>query len=136
MKPFHRKLILRRLSPARQARKMRRLYMQFEHLAESLPQTVNRVLEQMQRGRFDVHLERRRLGPSVNRLVLGLMTSALFLGSSQMLSSKVPPLLFIKPWMGMQDISMLGLCGCLASVFLGFRLFMAIRRSGNLDQRE
>ncbi len=136
MKPFHRKLILRRLSPARQARKMRRLYMQFEHLAESLPQTINRVLEQMQRGRFDVHLEHRRLGPSVNRLVLGLMTSALFLGSSQMLSSKVPPLLFIKPWMGMQDISMLGLCGCLASVFLGFRLFMAIRRSGNLDQRE
>ena len=137
MKPFHRKLILRRLSPARQARKMRRFYMQVEQLAETLPQTVTSVLDQMKRGKFDVHLEHRRLGPSVNRLVLGLMTSALFLGSSMMLSSKVPPLLFAgKSWMGIEDLSMLGLCGCLASVFLGFRLFMAIGRSGNLDHKE
>lgn len=137
MKPFHRKLLLRRLSPQRQARRIRRLIMQTEQLAESLPAAISNILEQIQRGKFDVHLDHRRLGPSVNRLVLGLMTSAMFLGSSWMLSNNVPPLLFSgKEWMGIKDLSLLGLCGLLASVFVGLRLYLAIRRSGNLDQGE
>ncbi|MGI9517001.1 MAG: ABC1 kinase family protein [Pirellulaceae bacterium] len=137
MKPFHRRLLLRRLSPTRQARKIRRMYMQVEHLADSLPGAITNILEQIQRGKFDVHLDHRRLGPSVNRLVMGLMTSALFLGSSVMLSYKVPPLMFPNTqWMGITDLSMLGLLGCLTSLFLGFRLFLAIRRSGNLDKGE
>ena len=135
MKPFHRKLLMRRLSPARQARKVRRLYMQMEQLAESLPQTIGSILEQMKRGKFDVHLDHRRLGPSVNRLVLGMMTSALFLGSSLMLSREVPPLLFANSsWMGIRNLSLLGISGCIASVFLGVRLYLAIRHSGNLDE--
>ena len=65
------------------------------------------------------------------------MTSALFLGSSWMLSNDVPPLLFAgKPWLGIQDLSSLGLGGMMVSIFLGLRLFLAIRRSGNLDQGE
>lgn len=135
MRPFHRKLLLRRLSPARQARKVRRLYMQIEQLADSLPQTISSILEQVKRGKFDVHLDHRRLGPSVNRLVLGMMTSALFLGSSLMLSREVPPLLFTQgTWMGIKNLSLLGLSGCVASVFLGVRLYLAIRHSGNLDE--
>ena len=135
MRPFHRKLLLRRLSPARQVKKVRRLYMQMEQLADSLPQTISSILEQVKRGKFDVHLDHRRLGPSVNRLVLGMMTSALFLGSSLMLSREVPPLLFTQgTWMGIKDLSLLGLSGCVASVFLGVRLYLAIRHSGNLDE--
>ena len=135
MRPFQRRLILKRLSPRRQARKMRRLYMQVEQLADSLPNAISNILEQIQRGSFDVHLDHRRLGPTVNRLVLGMMTSALFLGSSWMLSNNVPPLLFPdEPWLGIHRLSMLGLCGCLASLTLGFRLFWAIRKSGNLDK--
>ena len=137
MKPFHRKLLLRRLSPARHMRKVRRLMMQAEQLAESLPSAIGNILEQIQRGKFDVHLDHRRLGPSINRLVLGMMTSALFLGSSWLLSNKVAPLLFKdREWLGITDLSMLGVFGMLASVFLGLRLFLAIRRSGNLDQGE
>ncbi len=137
MTPFHRKLIMRRLSPRRNARKIRRLILQTEQLAESLPLAISNILEQIQRGKFDVHLDHRRLGPSVNRLVLGLMTSALFLGSSWMLSNDVRPLLFAgSEWMGIRDLSVLGLCGLLASMFVGLRLYMAIRRSGNLDQGE
>ena len=47
-----------------------------------------------QAGKFDVHLDHRGLEPSVNRLVLGMLTSALFLGSALILSTEVPPLLF------------------------------------------
>ncbi len=94
MQPFQRMLILKRLSPTRQARKMRRFYMEVEQLVDALPQRISNILEQVQTGRFDVHLDHRRLGPTANRLVAGLMTSALFLGSALMLSFKVPPLLF------------------------------------------
>jgi ubiquinone biosynthesis protein len=116
MQPFHRGLLLRRLSPMRQARKLRRLYVEFEQLAEVLPQRIMQILQQVQEGKFDVHLDHRGLGPSVNRLVLGMLASALFVGSSLMLSYKVPPLLFYRRdptatanWFGLYDLSFLGL---------------------------
>lgn len=137
MRPYQRMLMLRRLSPGRQMRKAQRFYMQMEQLVEELPLRVSNILEQVQTGRFDVHLVHRRLGPTVNRLVLGLMTSALFLGSSLMLSYQVPPVMFPSPgtW-GIENISMLGLMGCFLSIAMGLRLMWAIRKSGNLDQPE
>ena len=137
MKPFQRMLVLKRLSPSRQLRKMRRFYLEVEQLADQLPQRISNILEQVQTGRFDVHLDHRRLGPTANRLVMGLMTSALFLGSALMLSFKVPPLFFPgKGPLGIQDLSFLGLTGCIVSFLMGFRLTWAIRKSGNLDQPE
>ena len=137
MKPFQRMLVLKRLSPARQMRKMRRFYMEVEQLADDLPQRLSNILEQVQTGRFDVHLDHRRLGPTANRLVLGLMTSAVFLGSSMMLSYKVPPLFFAgKGPLGIQDLSFLGLTGFLVSIMMGLRLMWAIRQSGNLDEKD
>lgn len=135
MKPFQRMLVLKRLSPTRQLRKMRRFYMEVEQLAEQLPQRISNILEQVQTGRFDVHLDHRRLGPTANRLVMGLMTSALFLGSAMMLSSEVPPLFFPDQGpLGIHDLSFLGLTGCIVSILMGLRLTWAIRKSGNLDQ--
>ena len=137
MQPLQRSLLLKRLSPKRQFRKAQRFYTQLEQLAESMPNRVANILEQIQTGKFDVHVDHRRLGPTVNRLVMGLITSALFLGSAMMLSYKVPPLLFPgNAWIGIQDISVLGLTGCVISVLLGFRIVWAIRKSGNLDQHE
>jgi ubiquinone biosynthesis protein len=138
MQPFHRKMLLRRFSPARQVRKLRRLYMEVEQLAEVLPQRIIQILEQIQSGKFDVHLDHRGLGPSVNRLVLGLLTSALFLGSSLMLSYKVPPVLFTQKeplWFGLHNLSILGLIGCVTSLLVGLRLLWAIGKSGHLDQK-
>ena len=84
-----------------------------------------------------MNLEHRRLGPSVNRLVVGLLTSALFLGSSLMLSFNAPPVLFTEgSWMGIKDLSLVGFLGLVASLMLGFRLVWAIRKSGNLDEAE
>ncbi|MEM9410187.1 MAG: AarF/UbiB family protein [Planctomycetota bacterium] len=137
MRPFQRMLLLKRLSPARQMRKMQRFYLQMEQLAENLPNRISTILEQVQTGRFDIHLVHRRLGPTVNRLVLGLMTSALFLGSALMLSYKVSPLMFPDPGhLGIKDISMLGMMGVVLSFAMGMRLLWAIRKSGNLDQPE
>jgi ubiquinone biosynthesis protein len=137
MRPFHRKMILRRLSPARQWRRLRRLRFEVEQLVEVLPGRIVDILEQIQSGKFDVHLEHRGLGPSVNRLVLGMLASALFLGSSLMLSREVPPVLFHEPTVfGLHRISVLGITGCTVAVLLGLRLLRAIGKSGHLDQRE
>jgi ubiquinone biosynthesis protein len=137
MKPYQRLLMMKRLSPGRQLKKAQRFYLQLEQLAENLPSRLSSILEQVQTGRFDIHLDHRRLGPTVNRLVLGLMTSALFLGSALMLSYKVAPLMFPDPgiW-GVRDLSMLGLMGAAVSMIMGLRLFWAIRTSGNLDQSD
>ena len=82
IQPYQKKMLRRRLSPARQMRKMRRIYSEVEQLAEILPRRLRDILQQVESGKFDVHLDHRGLEPSVNRLVLGMMTSALFLGSS------------------------------------------------------
>ncbi|MCA9162233.1 MAG: AarF/ABC1/UbiB kinase family protein [Planctomycetales bacterium] len=140
MQPFHRKMLLRRLSPARQAKKMRRLYFQLEQVAEELPGRIMDILKQVQAGKFDVHLDHRGLEPSVNRLVLGMLASALFLGSSLMLSNRVPPLLFPNStWLtalGLNQLSALGLSGCAMSMLIGLRLLRAINKSGHLDRKQ
>ena len=138
MQPFQKGMMLRRLSPVRQAKKLRRLYMEVEQLVEVLPQKIIQILEQVQSGKFDVHLDHRGLGPSVNRLVLGMLASALFLGSSVLLANHVPPLLFNQqqPWyFGLHRISILGLIGCMVSLLVGLRLLWAIGKSGHLDQK-
>lgn len=137
MRPFQRKMLLRRLSPARQLRKARRVYFELEQLAEIVPRRLGEILEQIQAGKFDVHLDHRGLGPSVNRLVLAMMASSLFLGSALMLSQQVPPLLFPdNTYFGLQKLSVLGMGGCAISILVGLRLLRAIGKSGHLDRRE
>jgi ubiquinone biosynthesis protein len=132
--PHQRKMILRRMSPRRQLKKFRRLYGELERLAAILPRGLIDIVQQVQSGRFDVHLDHRGLEPSVNRLVLGLLTSALFLGSALMLSMKVPPTIDI--FTLAKEISILGAAGCGVSVALGLRLLRAINKSGHLDRRK
>ncbi|MEX0611424.1 MAG: AarF/UbiB family protein, partial [Pirellulales bacterium] len=127
MQPYQKTMLRRRLSPARQMRKMRRIYSELEQLAEVLPRRLREILQQVETGKFDVHLDHRGLEPSVNRLVLGMLTSALFLGSALLISQTVWPL-----W----GVSVPGTLGMLLSIFLGWRLHKAITKSGRLDRRK
>ncbi len=130
-----RRIMMRRLSPTRRLQKLWRMYSELERLAEVMPRRISEILELVRVGKFDIHLDHRRLEPSVNRMVLGIMTSALFIGSSQMLSMKVPPLIFKEEtYLQMKDISITGATGLMISFALGFRLVMAINRSGRLDR--
>lgn len=134
LQPLHRRMLLRRLSPQRQLRKFVRFYVEAERLAEILPRRLTEILEQVQSGKFHVHLDHRGLEPSVNRLVFGMLTSALFLGSSLLLATSVPPVLFPdNAFLGFQRISLMGLAGAIVSILLGLRLLRAINKSGHLD---
>ncbi|MEW4562792.1 AarF/ABC1/UbiB kinase family protein [Bremerella sp. JC770] len=130
-----RRIMMKRFSPQRRLRKLWRMYNELERLAEVMPRRISEILELVRVGKFDIHLDHRRLEPSVNRMVMGIMTAALFIGSSQMLSSDVPPLLFKEEsWLQMKDISIPGAVGLVISFAIGFRLVMAINRSGKLDR--
>ncbi len=127
IEPYRSNILRRRLSPRRQSRKLRNMLGEVEQLAEVAPRRLREILEQIQRGKFDVHLDHRGLEPSVNRLVLGLLTSALFLGSSLMLSRDVWPL---------HGVSIPGATGIILSAMLGIRLLRAINKSGHLDRKQ
>jgi ubiquinone biosynthesis protein len=127
IRPYQRRMLLRRISPARHFRKLRRIMHEVEQLAELLPRRIRDILQQVQSGKFDVHLDHRGLEPSINRLVLGMLTSALFLGSSLLMSRDV------LPWYG---LSVPGAVGWILSVALGLRLLRAINKSGRLDRRQ
>ena len=135
MAPYQKKMLWRRFSPARRMRKARRLYSEMEHMVSVLPRGVVDILEQVQSGKFDVHLDHRGLEPSVNRLVLGMLASALFLGSTLLMARSVPPCFSIG-WLGISDLSVLGVAGCAVSLALGLRLWRAINKSGRLDRRK
>lgn len=135
MAPYRKKMLWRRFSPQRRLRKIRRLYSEVEHLVSVLPRGLVEILEQVQSGKFDVHLDHRGLEPSVNRLVLGMLASALFLGSALLLSRRVSPT-FNLTLLGMENISALGAAGCVVSLALGLRLWRAIKKSGRLDRRK
>lgn len=127
MRPYRRKLLARRLSPQRQARRFLRFGRELDRLVSLLPGSLIDALDQMRSGQFYVHMDHRGLEPSVNRMVLGLVASSLFLGSAMLLSFDVPPLL--------GGISVLGAVGALSSLWLGVRVLRAIDRSGHLDGR-
>jgi len=137
LQPLHRRIMLQRISPRRQWRRLLRYFFEVEHLLEILPERMTDILDQVQAGKFDVHLDHRGLEPSVNRLVLGLLTSALFLGSAVLISSEVPPLLFPEhSYWGFHRLSLLGLAACGVSLVLGLRVLRAIYKSGHLDRHE
>jgi ubiquinone biosynthesis protein len=127
MGPYQKKLFLRQISPARQFRKIRRILGETERLLEVLPHGLLDILQQVQSGKFDVHLDHRGLEPSVNRLAVGLLASATFVGSALILSAKVGPKI--------GDFSALGLMGCIISIGMGMRLWLAINKSGHLDRK-
>lgn len=135
--PLRRSMLLDRLSPKRTIRRLRRLMFEVEHLVDRLPERIGNILKMVQDGEINVQINHHKLGPNVNRLVIGMMTSAMFLGSSILLSMKVPPLMFREPgpW-GMQDISILGLIGVVLSMLSSLRVLWSIRKSGHLDSED
>ena len=127
MGPYRKRMAWQRISPARRLKKMQRIYGELEYLAQNVPRRIGDILQQVQTGKFDMHLDHRGLEPSVNRLVLGMLASALFLGSSLLITHQV---------LAINGISVLGYGGALISLALGLRLIHAINKSGHLDRRD
>ncbi|MCP4511175.1 MAG: AarF/ABC1/UbiB kinase family protein, partial [Fuerstiella sp.] len=124
LEPYRSDAIRRRLSPTRMWRKLQTAHRDWSRLAEAFPGDVSDIIDRMRRGSFNVHLEHQRLDSIVNRLVMGVLTAALFVGSASLWSNRVEPLVV--------GASLPGATGCALAVYLGAQLIRAIRKSGNL----
>jgi ubiquinone biosynthesis protein len=127
IRPFYTEMVRRRLSPRRLLSRVRRAYRDWERLVESLPRDLGELVRRVRDGSFSVHLYHRNLDPVVNRLVLGLVTAALIVGSSLLWSAKAPPTL--------SGVSVIGGAGYLVAIYLGWRLLRAIKKSGDLNSK-
>lgn len=135
MAVFVRRAARKRLSPRRRLHQVRRMMLEAEYLMQILPDQLVGLLEQTRRGELQIQLDHRKIGSTVNRLVVGLIASALFLGSALLLAMEVPPVMFAEPtYFGIQKISMLGTMGTLFSVMMMLRLYLAINASGHLSR--
>ena len=126
--PFYATMLSRRLSIRRIVGRLQHAYQDWERLIQSLPRDVGDVLKRVRDGTFSVHLDHHRIDPVINRLVLGIMTAALVLGSSLLWSMKAPPVV--------AGISVFGGAGYLCALYLGFRLLRAIKKSGDLHSKK
>ncbi|MEQ9407413.1 MAG: AarF/ABC1/UbiB kinase family protein [Fuerstiella sp.] len=122
LRPYRSSIMKRRLSPLRMRRRMLAAWRKWSHLVDIVPGDLADILERVKQGSFDVHLDHRRLDRVVNRLVLGIVVAALFVGSSLLWSRNVPPLLM--------NYSVPGVSGWGVAVYLGIRLLSEVRKSG------
>jgi ubiquinone biosynthesis protein len=127
LKPYQVKILQKRIAPGRLFKKTRRNMMEWSRLMEMAPRELVDILSQIKRGKFDVNLEHRKLDSVINRLVMGILSAALFVGSSLILSLKVPPLI--------KGASIPGFLGCVCAVFMGATIVREIWRSGNNSQK-
>ena len=126
--PFYSTMIRRRLSVRRVFGRLQHAYRDWERLVETLPRDLGDVLRRVRDGTFSVHLDLRHIDPVINRLVLGVMTAALFVGSSLLWSMKAPP--------AIAGISVFGGAGYLMAAYLGWRLLRAIKKSGDINSKK
>ncbi|MBI4666836.1 MAG: AarF/ABC1/UbiB kinase family protein [Nitrospinae bacterium] len=113
------------LAPARKLKTARRLGESMYDFFEVAPSALVDILERFRKETMEIHMEHRGLEHSANRLVFGILTAAIFMGSSMVLSAGLPPKIF--------GLSAMGLLGYAISLFMGLRILWAIMVSGRLD---
>lgn len=128
IEPYGRQAMLRRFSPKRLYDRLKSNVDDWQHLMGILPKDAADILHNLKRGKFDVHLQHRRLEPIVNRLVLGILTAALFVGSASLCSNQVPPTIY--------GFSIPGFLGCGIAIFMGYGITRAIKRSARSEMDE
>lgn len=132
MQSYQENIFQRKLSPARQFRKISRIGREMDRLLEQAPASLSEVLQQLEKGRFTVQLQlkniesaQHHLEKCTNRIAFGILTASMILASSIILFAEVPPII--------GGYSGIGIAGYVISTFFGLRLLWAIFRSGNLN---
>jgi ubiquinone biosynthesis protein len=124
LQPYYVELMKRRFSPDKLLRRIQKSWRDWERLIDMFPRETAEILQNVRSGRFDVNLKHRRLDVLANHLVEGILTAALFLGSSMIVASAIPPLL--------RGVSVPGAAGCVAAVLLAVRLLRSMGKRGGL----
>jgi len=111
LQPYYVKATLRRYSPKEIFKKAKVRIRDWTTLIEDFPSDVRQIIRGIRKGSLSVNLEIKGLERSVNRLVLGLLCAALFMGSTTLVSNYIPPLY--------NGNSIFGILGCCVAFLLG-----------------
>ncbi|MFT5291903.1 MAG: ubiquinone biosynthesis protein [Planctomycetota bacterium] len=127
LEPIARKMMRQLRSPRRI---MLRNWRDMRRLAISLPRDTRKLVQRMRRGGFKIELDLQRLEEfgrqldrSANRITMGLITSALIVGTAIAMTIDKGPLFLGMP--------ILGFFGFMTSLLIGLMLLWSILRSGN-----
>jgi ubiquinone biosynthesis protein len=122
--PYVQEIISRRLSLRNLMQSMLRSYRDWDRLIRFLPAKLADILDQAQTGEFSVKLEVNRLDRITNRLIFGMIATGLIVASALLWSAGVGPFF--------EDLSLLGAAGIVLALYIVYRLWRAIDRSGGL----
>ncbi|MBQ8016734.1 MAG: AarF/ABC1/UbiB kinase family protein [Methanobrevibacter sp.] len=111
LKKLSNKIILNKYKPDRVAKTSLNYFLQLEHLAKDLPDTINKTISKLEEGELEVNLKHMGIGELTNQLSVSLIISAIIVGSSLAILADKGPTLF--------DIPIIGLFGFVFSAVLG-----------------
>ncbi len=127
--PFVRRVMRERYRPTALVARGRRYLAEYLALVGSLPRDLRRLLKEARRGRIKLELDLKRLdhfghqlSRSANRLTVGIVTAALIVGTSIVMTVSGGPTLFGLP--------LFGLLGFLLAFIGGVWVLVSIWRSG------
>ncbi len=126
-KPFVKKLLVRKLNPARLLDFIGENIFEFEHLMKIFPRSISKTLMKLEEGKIKIEMEHKNLEAIsgsldiiTNRISLALIISALIIGSSLIMQTNKGILLLGFPF--------LGIIGFVISAVLGMALVISILR--------
>ncbi len=127
--PYVRQVILDRYKPAALLARGQKNFTETFHILAGLPHDINRLLKQAKRGKLSIDLDLKRLDHfgqqldrSTNRLTMGIITSALIIGSSIVMTVPGGPHILGMP--------LFGLLGFVSAFVTSIWLLFSIWRSG------
>jgi ubiquinone biosynthesis protein len=97
-------------------RKVQRTARDWDRFLSDLPRELDEIMKRFREGKLDIHHEHKGIEKTVNRLVRGIITAALILGSTMLWSLKTPPLIY--------ETSVFGVLGYVLAMYLAFRLLI------------
>ena len=100
-------------------RKVQRTARDWDRFLSDLPRELDEIMTRFREGKLDIHHEHKGMERTVNRLVRGIISAALIVGSSLMWSRDTPPLLY--------GVSVIGVLGYVAAIYLAFTLIRSTR---------
>ncbi len=125
IEPYQKQMNATAFAAMRKITRARRFYEELSDFIETAPPAMSDIIERFRRGTLEIHMEHKRLEQSVNRLVFGVLTASMIIGSSMVLSASVPPLLF--------GLSLPGILGYIISLLMALRILWSLMVSDRLD---
>ena len=128
LEPYLQDSVKRKFDPKLLAKRIMRNAGEWERIVDRAPRDLSELMDSARKGELAVHLEHENLDSIINRLIYGILTASLILGSSQLWSREIEPLFYGQSVPGV-------ICG-IAAFILSARLLRSIERFGGLGSSE